>query len=115
MASKGLAALLRTRESALAHGCGRGGRVVLPLARAAAVSTGLKRLGQHACEECDGQHDLLKVRVRVRVRVRVGVRGRVRVRVKVRVRIRVRVRVRIKVRVRIRVRVRPRPRVRVGG
>ena len=83
MASKGLGPLPRRRGSALAHGCGRGGRVVLPLARAAAVSTGLKRLGQHACEECDGQHDLLKVRVRVRVRVRVGVRGRVRVRVRV--------------------------------
>ena len=26
----------------MAHGCGRGGRVVLPLARAAAVSTGLR-------------------------------------------------------------------------
>ena len=83
MASKRLGPLPRRRGSALAHGCGRGGRVVLPLARAAAVSTGLKRLGQHACEECDGQHDLLKVRVRVRVRVRVGVRGRVRVRVRV--------------------------------
>ena len=83
MASKGLEPLPRRWGSALAHGCGRGGRVVLPLARAAAVSTGLKRLGQHACEECDGQHDLLKVRVRVRVRVRVGVRGRVRVRVRV--------------------------------
>ena len=42
VASKGLAALPRTRGSALAHGCGRGGRVVLPLARAAAVSTGLR-------------------------------------------------------------------------
>ena len=39
MASKGPGPLPRRRESALAHGCGRGGRVVLPLARAAAVST----------------------------------------------------------------------------
>ena len=30
------------KGSALARGCGRGGRVVLPLARAAAVSTGLR-------------------------------------------------------------------------
>ena len=39
-ASKGLRPLHRMRGSALARGCGRGGRVVLPLARAAAVSTG---------------------------------------------------------------------------
>ena len=32
----------RSRGSALAHGCGRGGRVVLPVATAAAVSTGLR-------------------------------------------------------------------------
>jgi hypothetical protein len=32
----------RRRGSALALGCGRDGRVVLPLARAAAVSTGLR-------------------------------------------------------------------------
>ena len=38
--SKGLAALPRRRGSTLAQGCDRGGRVVLPLARAAAVSTG---------------------------------------------------------------------------
>ena len=42
MASKGLGPLATMRGSALAHGCGRGGRVVLPLARAAAVSTGLR-------------------------------------------------------------------------
>ena len=42
MASKGLAALPRTRGSALAHGCGREGSVALPLPRAAAVSTGLR-------------------------------------------------------------------------
>ena len=42
MASKGLGPLPRMRGSALAHGCGRGGRVVLPLPRAAAVSTGLR-------------------------------------------------------------------------
>ena len=39
-ASKGLGPLPRRRRSALAHGCGRCGRAVLPLARAAAVSTG---------------------------------------------------------------------------
>ena len=44
LASKGLGPLPRRRGSALAHGCGRGGRVVLPvpLARAAAVSTRLR-------------------------------------------------------------------------
>ena len=42
VASKGLGPRPRRRASALAHGCGRGGRVVLPLARAAAVSTGLR-------------------------------------------------------------------------
>ena len=43
MASKGLRPLPRTTGSALAHGCGRGGRAVLPLPRAAAaVSTGLR-------------------------------------------------------------------------
>ena len=41
VASKGLPPLRRRRGSALAYGCGMGGRVVLPLARAAAVSTGL--------------------------------------------------------------------------
>jgi len=40
LASKGLGPLPRRRGSALARGCGRGGRVVLPLAWAAAVSTG---------------------------------------------------------------------------
>ena len=45
-ASKGLRPLHRMRGSALARGCGRGGRVVLPvpLARAAAVSTRLRVL-----------------------------------------------------------------------
>ena len=43
MASKGLRPLPRTSGRALAHGCGRGGRAVLPLPRAAAaVSTGLR-------------------------------------------------------------------------
>ena len=42
MASKGLAALPRTRGSILAHGRGREGRGALPLPRAAAVSTGLR-------------------------------------------------------------------------
>ena len=42
VASKRLGPLPRRRGSALAHGCDRCGRVVLPLARAAAVSTGLR-------------------------------------------------------------------------
>ena len=42
MAAKGLGPLPRRRGSALAHGCDRGGRVVLPVARAAAVSTGVR-------------------------------------------------------------------------
>ena len=41
MASKGLGPLPSTRGSALTHGCGRDGRVVLPVAGAAAVSTGV--------------------------------------------------------------------------
>jgi len=56
VASKGLAALPRTRGSTLAHGCGREGSGALPLARAAAVSTGLRvrverALGAHAREQ----------------------------------------------------------------
>jgi hypothetical protein len=42
LASKGLGPLLRRRGSALAHGCGRGGRAALPLPRAAAVSAGVR-------------------------------------------------------------------------
>ena len=42
MASKRLGPLPRRRGSALARGCGRGGRGALPLARAAAVSTRLR-------------------------------------------------------------------------
>ena len=42
MASKGLGTLPRRRYSALSRGCGTGVAVVLPLARAAAVSTGLR-------------------------------------------------------------------------
>jgi len=42
VASKGLGTPPRRRGSALALGCGRGGRAVLPLVRAAAVSTGLR-------------------------------------------------------------------------
>ena len=42
MASKGVGPLPGMRGSTLAHGCDRDGRVVLPLARAAAVSTGLR-------------------------------------------------------------------------
>ena len=39
VASKGLGSLPRRKGSALALGCGRSGHVVLPLVRAAAVST----------------------------------------------------------------------------
>ena len=42
VALKKVGPLPRRRGSAVAHGCGRGGRVVLTLARAAAVSTGLR-------------------------------------------------------------------------
>jgi len=42
VASKGLGPLSRRRGSALAHGCGRGGRGALLLARAAVLSTGLR-------------------------------------------------------------------------
>jgi hypothetical protein len=69
VALKGLAPLPRRRGSALAHGCGRGGRMVLPLARAAAVSTGLRLRGTF-CEPCTkGVGSVLRVRVRVRARV----------------------------------------------
>ena len=44
VASKGTGPLPRRRGSALAQGCDRGGRVALPLAKAAAVSTGLRVL-----------------------------------------------------------------------
>ena len=52
VASKGLGPLPWRRGSALAHGCDRCGRVVLPLARAAAVSTGLR---VPEAEEADAQ------------------------------------------------------------
>ena len=42
VASKRVGPLPRRRGSALARGCGRGGRVVLPLARATVISTGLR-------------------------------------------------------------------------
>ena len=42
VASKGLAPLPRRWGSALAHGCGRSGRAVLPLPRAAVISTRLR-------------------------------------------------------------------------
>ena len=52
VASKRLGPLPRRRGSALARGCGRGGRGALPLARAAAVSTGLRvRAPQQAGED----------------------------------------------------------------
>ena len=47
VASKGLGPLPRRRGGALARGCGGSGRVVLPLARAAAVSTGLRVRQRH--------------------------------------------------------------------
>ena len=40
VASKGLGTLPRRRGNALAHGCGRSGRAVLRLPRAAVISTG---------------------------------------------------------------------------
>ena len=93
----------RRRGSALAHGCGMGGHVLLPLARAAAVATGLSvQHGQRPAAAVAGQgrlrapaersldaerirHDAQRAahlgrvrdRVRVRVRVRVGVGLRV--------------------------------------
>ena len=42
VASKRLGPLPRIKRGALGHGCGREGSVALPLARAAAVSTGLR-------------------------------------------------------------------------
>ena len=71
MASKGLGPLPWRRGGALAPGCGRGGRVVLPLPRAAAVSTGL-RVQPERGEDAHG-HQLVRVRVRVRARARLGV------------------------------------------
>ena len=80
MASKGLGPLPRMKWAALAHGCGRGGRVVLPLARAAAVSTGLRVplahdavTGRHDAQAaCRGhaqrRHRLVRVRVRLRAK-----------------------------------------------
>ena len=44
MASKRLGALLRIKRGAQGRGCGREGSGALPLARAAAVSTGLRVL-----------------------------------------------------------------------
>ena len=46
VASKRLGALPRIKRGALGRGCGREGSVVLPLPRAAAVSTGLRVLRQ---------------------------------------------------------------------
>ena len=76
VASKGLGPLPRRSGGALARGCGGSGRVVLPLARAAAVSTGLRvRAGHDAHEEEeDPAHADDEVGLGVLVRVRVGVR-----------------------------------------
>ena len=49
VASKGLGPLATMRGSALAHGCDRGGRVLLPLPKVAAAWTGLRVLHE-ACE-----------------------------------------------------------------
>ena len=69
-ALKGLGPLLRRWGSALAHGCGRGGRAVLPLARAAALWTGSRVQGQYKLGAlCRPHLDLVRVRVRVRIRV----------------------------------------------
>ena len=51
VASTGLGSLPRMRGSSLGRGCDRGGRVVLPLARAAAVSTRLSVPLAHAHRE----------------------------------------------------------------
>ena len=51
VASTGLGSPPRTRGSSLGRGCDRGGRVVLPLARAAAVSTRLSVPLAHAHRE----------------------------------------------------------------
>ena len=74
---KKLAALPRTRGSALARGCGRDGRVLLQLATAAAVSTGVRV--QHAVDVVP----VCKVGVGVRFRVRVSDRAMVRARIRV--------------------------------
>ena len=72
--------------------------MVLPLARAAVISTGVRVLQvipRHVVVGLEVVvHHLVRVRVRVRARVRVRVRARVRVSVRVRARLRVRVRVR---------------------
>ena len=56
MASKGLGPLATMRGSALARGCGRGGRVVLPLPRAAAVSTGWRVQEERAAPTATAVH-----------------------------------------------------------
>ena len=72
VASKGLGPLPTMRGSALAHGCGRGGRVVLRrLARAAAVWTGVRglevELRGHRAPHLGALH-LVRGRVRHRVK-----------------------------------------------
>jgi len=63
---------------AAAHGCDRGGRVVLPLGKAAAVSTGLRVRRQvklmRACVNL-AQKVIGGYRVRIRIRVRARVIG----------------------------------------
>ena len=85
--SKGLGPLPRRAGSALAHGGGRSGRVVLPLARAAAVSTGLGVLPQRRLLLIPRHQDHLELSA-----LRLGrlvERNLVRVRVKLRVRVRI--------------------------
>ena len=80
MASKGLGPLHRRTGSALACGCDRSGRVVLRLARAAAVSTGLRVRGargvtshlQRGRERVPRQRDATRDARRERLAGRVG-------------------------------------------
>ena len=75
MALNWLGPLTRRRGSALAHGCDRSGRVVLPPARAAAVSTGLRLQAEaHRAVRLrmvTGRPRLVQLRVGARARVRV--------------------------------------------
>ena len=93
VASKGLGPLATIRGSALAHGCGRGGRVVLPLARAAAVSTGLRVLGLPLRLGAGVPPLLGRLLPRRRLLAALRLLGVSLVRVRWRVRVRVRVRV----------------------
>ena len=81
--------LPRRRGSALAHGCGRGGRGALPLARAAAVSTGSRVRAGERGRRLVGAVALRPARALPLAEVRlVGGRSRGRPRASVRVRVR---------------------------